>query len=194
MITIRPERPADAPAREALLDRAMGPCRFTKGSERLRAGNAPAAGLALVAVTIEHDGREDLVGTVRLWPVAAGGRDALLLGPLAVDPARQGEGTGAALMRHALAVAAQRGHAAVLLVGDAPYYARFGFSAAATGGLTMPNGREPRLLARELSPGALDGAAGPVTQRPLSGAARRAVRRLGVTSPVEGGAALPRAA
>ncbi|MFD2184722.1 GNAT family N-acetyltransferase [Rhodoplanes azumiensis] len=190
MITIRPERPADGPAREALLDRAMGPCRFTKGSERLRAGNTPAAGLALVAVMTGLDGRERVVGTVRLWPVVAGGRDALLLGPLAVDPDRQSEGIGAALMRRALAEAARRGHAAVLLVGDASYYARFGFSAVATGGLTMPNGREPRLLARALSPGALDGAAGPVTQRPLDGAAGRAVRRL----PVVSGPPLARAA
>ncbi|MDC7786290.1 N-acetyltransferase [Rhodoplanes sp. TEM] len=190
MITIRPERPADVPAREALLDRAMGPCRFTKGSERLRAGNLPAAGLALVAVASGPDGRERLVGTVRLWPVSAGGRDGLLLGPLAVDPDRQGEGIGAALMRHALAEATRRGHAAVLLVGDAPYYARFGFSAAVTAGLGMPNGPEPRLLARELVPGALAGAAGTVTQRLPAGAARRAVRRpAGVT-----GLPLPRAA
>jgi predicted N-acetyltransferase YhbS len=178
MITIRPERPADVGVRENLLDRAFGPCRFTKSSERLRTGNAPAAGLALVAVETGQDGRERLVGTVRLWPVAAGGRDVLLLGPLAVDPDRQGFGIGAALMRWALAEAARRGHAAVLLVGDAPYYARFGFSAATAAGLAMPSGHEPRLLARELLPGALSGAVGAVTQRFRSGAARRAVRRV----------------
>ncbi|NVO14595.1 MAG: N-acetyltransferase [Rhodoplanes sp.] len=177
MITILSERPADVPAREALLDRAFGPCRFAKSSERLRVGNAPAEGLALVAVETGQDGHERLVGTVRLWPVAAGGRDVLLLGPLAVDPDRQGRGIGAALMRRALAEAARRGHAAVLLVGDAPYYSGFGFSAAAAAGLAMPSGHEPRLLARELLPGALFGAVGTVTQRSLSGAARRAVRR-----------------
>jgi predicted N-acetyltransferase YhbS len=190
MITIRPERPADVGPREILLDRAFGPCRFTKSSERLRAGNAPAAGLALVAVDTGHDGRERLVGTVRLWPVAAGGRDGLLLGPLAVAPDHQGNGIGAALMRHALDEAARRGHAAVLLVGDAPYYARFGFSAAVTTRLAMPGGHEPRLLARELLPGALIGAAGAVTQRSRSGASRRAVRRTVGLS----GAAMPQAA
>lgn len=182
MITIRPERPTDVGAREALLDRAFGPCRFTKSSERLRAGNAPAAGLALVATEAGHDGKERIVGTVRLWPVSAGGRDALLLGPLAVEPGRQGFGIGAALMRHALAEAARRGHAAVLLVGDAPYYSRFGFSAAAAAGLAMPSGHEPRLLAREFLPGALAAAAGPITAPPASGSARQVTVRRAVGS------------
>jgi predicted N-acetyltransferase YhbS len=85
----------------------------------------------------------------------------LLLGPLAVHPEWRKRGIGAALVRRALAEATRRGHAAVLLVGDAPYYARFGFSADKTGALAMPGPFEPaRLLARELVPGALDGARG----------------------------------
>jgi predicted N-acetyltransferase YhbS len=172
MIIIRPERPSDVAARDALLDRAFGPGRFAKTSERLRAGNTPAAGLALVAVTPGPGGA--IVGTVRLWPVAAGGRDVLLLGPLAVEPSRQGEGIGAALMHQCLTLAHQLGHAAVLLVGDAPYYARFGFSATATGALAMPGPFEPaRLLARELVPGALAGAAGTITGRPAAAPPRQ---------------------
>lgn len=191
MITIRPERPTDVGARETLLDRAFGPCRFTKSSERLRAGNAPAAGLALVATEAAPGGEERIVGTVRLWPVSAGGRDVLLLGPLAVEPGRQGFGIGAALMRHALAEAARRGHAAVLLVGDAPYYSRFGFSAAATARLVMPSGHEPRLLARELLPGALAAAAGPITAPSASGSARQVTVRRAVGS---NGMIMPQAA
>ena len=49
-------------------------------------------------------------------------RPALLLGPLAVAPDRRSRGIGSTLMRHALREAARRGHGAVLLVGDAPYY------------------------------------------------------------------------
>ena len=152
MISIRPERLADDAAREALLDRAYGPSRFTKTSERLRAGRRPAAGLSLVATE-----RGRLVGTVRLWNVTAGpGRSALLLGPLAVDPARRGKGLGAALMNEAIAAARKLGHRAVLLVGDAPYYGRFGFSAERTGALRMPGPyRQARLLGLELVPGAL---------------------------------------
>ena len=107
MTVIGAEAPAEAGARELLLDRAMGPDRFLKSSERLREGRLPAAGLALVA----RDG-DALVGTVRLWNVAAGGRDALLLGPLAVAPERQSEGLGSKLMRAALNRAAMLGHGA----------------------------------------------------------------------------------
>ena len=102
------------------------------------------------------------VGTGRLGKAAAGrGRPALLLGPLAVDCTSQKRGIGAALMRHAIAAARARGHRAVLLVGDAAYYGRFGFSAAQTGALWMPGPYEQsRLLALALEPGALDGARG----------------------------------
>src|ERR1700677_4812815 len=134
MVSIREEKIADGVAREALLDEAYGVARFAKTSERLREGRLPADGLSLVA--IDH-GR--FVGTVRLWNVAAGpGRDALLLGPLAVHPQHRNRGIGTTLMRRAIARARLAGHGAVLLVGDAPYYSRFGFSAAPTRDLWMP--------------------------------------------------------
>jgi predicted N-acetyltransferase YhbS len=157
MIAIRNERISDFAAREALLDRAYGPARFTKTSARLREDRLPAEGLSFVATE-----RGKVIGTVRLWSVSAGpGRAALLLGPLGVDPACQGRGIGAALMQHAIAAARKLGHRAVLLVGDAPYYGRFGFSADATGALWMPGPYEQaRLLALELVPGALDGVRG----------------------------------
>lgn len=158
MTAISLETPHDVAAREALLDLCMGPDRKLKSSERLRAGRRPAEGLAFSA----HgpDGR--LVGTVRLWDVQTGdGRPALLLGPLAVHPWFRAHGLGGRLMQAALGAAEAAGHEAVILVGDAPYYQRFGFSAARTGALEMPGvfARE-RLLARELVPGALDGAHG----------------------------------
>jgi len=157
MVTIRSENAGDVAAREALLDRAYGPVRFEKPSQRLRAGRAPA--LAFVALD-----KGEVVGTVRLWPVLAGtGRPALLLGPLAVHPGRRHRGIGAALMWRALRTAREAGHAAVLLVGDASYYARFGFTADKTGDLTMPGAYEPaRLLGVELTTGALEGAYGAI--------------------------------
>jgi len=157
MITIRPETKRDIVAREALLDEALGAARFTKAAERLRDGRLPADRFAFVACE-----RGKLVGTLRLWNVSAGpGRPALLLGPLAVASRWRNQGIGAALMRHALAAATTRGHAAVLLVGDAPYYARFGFTAQKTADLWLPGPYErDRLLAYELRPGALDGARG----------------------------------
>lgn len=151
------EQDVDVVAREALLDRAMGVKRKRKSSEKLRRGRRPSEGLAFVA----RDAAGAVVGTVRLWDAAAGGASALLLGPLAVDPSIKNAGLGSALMRHAITEAARLGHAAILLVGDAPYYQRFGFSADKTGNMAMPGPYERhRLLALELQPVALDGAAG----------------------------------
>jgi len=150
------EAPAEAGARESLLDRAMGAGRRRKICERLRGGRLPADGLALVA----RDGGR-LLGTVRLWPVVAGERPALLLGPLAVAPERQGEGVGAALLREALSRASALGHAAVLLVGDPLLYGRFGFTAGAADRLWLPGPFDKaRFQGLELVAGALDGAAG----------------------------------
>jgi predicted N-acetyltransferase YhbS len=150
---IRAERASDAVAREALLDACFGENRQTRTCQRLRDGRAPAEGLALSAV---REGR--LVGTVRLWHVSAGGIPALMLGPLAVEDSSRKLGVGAALMDHALAAATARGHRAVILLGDAPYYARFGFSASKTSELSLPGPFErDRLLGLELVEGALDG-------------------------------------
>ena len=160
MIHIAEEAPAEAGARELLLDRAMGPDRVLKPSERLREGRLPARGLSLVA----RDG-DRIVGSVRLWHVDAGeDRPALLLGPLAVDPAYQGFGVGSALMTESIERATALGHGAILLVGDAPYYQRFGFSAELTRKLKMPAPvMRKRFLGLELQAGALAGAAGKVT-------------------------------
>ncbi len=168
MIHFDSERPADALAREALLDRAMGRERLFKPSERLRRGREPAEGLALVA----RDHAGNLVGTVRLWHVHAGDTPALLLGPLAVDTALQGDGIGAGLMRLAIARANMIGHAGIILVGDPEYYARFGFTAEATTGLIMPAPVERRrFLGLELKAHGLADGSGPVTAtgKPLTG-------------------------
>ena len=153
---IRAERASDVVAREALLDACFGENRHMRTCQRLRDGRAPAEGLAFAAA---RNGL--LVGTLRLWHVSAGGTRALVLGPLAVDPSCRELGVGAALMTDALAAAKARGHGAVILLGDAPYYARFGFSALKTSELSLPGPFErDRLLGLELREGALDGARG----------------------------------
>jgi predicted N-acetyltransferase YhbS len=156
---ISAETAADISARDRLLDRAMGPNWRRKASEKLRRGRVPAEDLAFVA----RDIKGDIVGTVRLWDVLATGLNgsALLLGPLAVEPSLKGVGIGSALMRHAIHEAERRGDGAILLVGDGPYYERFGFSSEKTGSLAMPGPYDPRrFLALELIAGALDGAHG----------------------------------
>jgi predicted N-acetyltransferase YhbS len=167
---IRSERTSDSPAREALLDACFGDNRHQRTCQRLRDGRAPAASLALSAL---RDGT--LVGTLRLWHVSAGGRPALMLGPLAVDVETRGLGVGATLTQDALAIARARGHGAVILLGDAPYYARFGFTAEKAATLSLPGAFErERLLGLELVAGALDGAWGMIAP---TGAPERKSRR-----------------
>jgi predicted N-acetyltransferase YhbS len=174
---IRAERASDVAAREALLDACFGDNRHMRTCQRLRDGRAPAEGLAFSAMS---GGR--LVGTLRLWHVSAGGQPALMLGPLAVEASSRQLGVGAALMDHALAAAKARGHRAVILLGDAPYYARFGFSGAKTGELALPGAFErDRLLGLELCEGALDGAWGMIAAtgaplpKPKAARARKAL-------------------
>jgi predicted N-acetyltransferase YhbS len=159
-IVVRDEQIRDIEAREALLDAAFGADRGAKTSERLREGRLPAEGLALVAAAGAH-----LVGTVRLWNVTLGpNRPALLLGPLAVDGAIRSSGIGGLLMREAIGRARDDGHRAIILVGDEPYYRRFGFAVAKMERLWMPGPVErSRFLGLELVPGALDGARGLVS-------------------------------
>lgn len=153
---IRSERASDVAARERLLDACFGADRESRTCQRLRDGRLPADGLAFTAT---H--RRRLVGTVRLWHVMAGGKDALVLGPLAVEPGLQSSGIGAALMRHAIEQARTLGHHAIVLLGDAPYYARFGFAADKAEDLVLPGPFErERLLGLELETGALEGAWG----------------------------------
>jgi len=161
MISIEPEAPADAGAREALLDLAFGRKRAAKTSQRLRDDRVPADGLSFSAKTA--GGR--LVATLRLWHVQAGpNRPALLLGPLAVHPSFRKRGIGSAMIRAALASAAALGHGAVLLVGDEPFYRRFGFTRALTEHLRLPGPFDrDRFLGLELAPRSLAGARGVVT-------------------------------
>jgi predicted N-acetyltransferase YhbS len=180
---IRAERASDVVAREALLDASFGANRDLRTCQRLRDGRAPAEGLAFSAVR-----RGRLIGTVRLWHVSAGGVPALVLGPLAVDPSCRKLGIGRALINHALAAARARGHGAVILLGDAPYYGRFGFSALKTAELSLPGPFErDRLLGLELRDGALGGAWGmivPTGKAPPQGKPRLAAkaRKLAVTA------------
>jgi predicted N-acetyltransferase YhbS len=181
---IRAERASDVVAREALLDACFGDNRHTRTCQRLRDGRAPAEGLAFSAV---RQGR--LVGTLRLWHVSVGGVRALVLGPLAVDPSCRELGIGAELMNQALAAAKARRHGAVILLGDAPYYARFGFSALKTGELSLPGPFErDRLLGLELHEGALDGASGMIVPKGMAALSARAARTRKARRP------LPRAA
>ena len=130
---IRQEAPADAAAIEALNAASFGPGRFAKSAYRLREGVAPEMELGLVAV----DG-DQLLASVRFWPIRVGGHEELLLGPLAVRAALRGRGIGIALMQAGIARAKQGPWRGILLVGDEPYYAKVGFSRLPPGRVRFP--------------------------------------------------------
>jgi len=164
MVTLTSESPADAPAIEDLLDHCFGPGRFAKTAYRFREGVAPIESLSLVA----REGR-DVCGSIRFWPILIGKSRGLLLGPLAVDPARRGQGIGIGLMMMGLTRARQAGFPWVMLVGDEPYYARVGFRQAPPGRFTLPGPVDPkRLLIRELEPASLSTLSGPVRAAQLA--------------------------
>lgn len=166
-LALRPEFPADAAAIEAVLDAAFGPGRFAKTAERVRerlwARDPSVSRVAIV------DGR--LVGVCRMGWIGVGAAELLFLGPLAVAPAAQHGGLGAALVEACLVAAADARAPAVLLVGAPGFFAPLGFAQVPPGRIALPGPvAAQKLLWRPLRPGGTDGLAGPLS---VSRAARR---------------------
>ncbi len=159
MYTLTAENAQDWHEVEALYDLCFAPGREALSSYRLRDDIPPVSGLSHVA----RDPDGILAGAIRYWPVHVGAADALLLGPVAVHPTRQGEGLAAHLIRETLEIARHNAWVRVMLVGDAPYYSRFGFEPLAK--VIMPPPTNPdRVLGRSLVPGAWRGVTGNVTR------------------------------
>lgn len=152
----RLEQPSDTPAIDFLHASLFGPERFKRAAYVLRDGVPPDPALSFVAT---HDG--ELVASVRMTPIAIGGRPALLLGPLVVDPRFKGRGAGRTLVRMTCAEARRQGHRVVMLVGDLPYYGPLGFTFLGRDVVTLPAWVDPdRVLVCGLAEGALDGLSG----------------------------------
>jgi predicted N-acetyltransferase YhbS len=151
-VTNRPLTPADFPAVSRLHAKVFGPGRFTRTAYRVREGAPAISPYCRVALLGER-----LVAAVRFTPISIGRADgALLLGPLAVDPDFAGQGYSKRLISEAMEAAKADGVRLVVLVGDEPYYGRFGFHPAPPGQIALPGPVDPlRLLAAELEPGAL---------------------------------------
>ncbi len=153
----RLEQPADSETIDALHASLFGPERFKRAAYVLRDGVPPDPALCFVATVNQR-----LVASVRMTPIRIGGRPALLLGPLVVDPAFKGQGAGRTLVRMACAEASRQGHAVVLLVGDLPYYGPLGFTFLGRNVITLPAWVDPdRVLVSGLTQGALAGLCGP---------------------------------
>ncbi|MEM7318416.1 MAG: N-acetyltransferase [Pseudomonadota bacterium] len=147
MIEVRPEQPSDWWEVEALFDLCFAPGREALSSYRLRDGVDPVSDLSIIA----RDAQGILAGAIRFWPVHVGTADALLLGPIAVHPTRQGEGLGAFLIQEGVEAGSASGWKRIMLVGDAPYYGRFGFRRLS--GVEMPPPTNPeRILGLDLVP------------------------------------------
>jgi predicted N-acetyltransferase YhbS len=159
MFTLSEETPDDWWEVEALYDLCFAPGRTALSSYRLREDVPPVKGLSIVA----RDPEGIVGGAIRYWPVQIGDHRALLLGPVAVHPTRQGEGLGALLIHDSLHRARELGWSRVMLVGDAPYYRRFGFVRLEN--VQMPPPTNPdRVLGHELTPDAWHGIKGRVSR------------------------------
>lgn len=159
MYRLEEETEADWWEVEALYDLCFAPGRTALSSYRLRDGVPTVAALCLTL----RDGDGTLAAAIRYWPAEVDGQDILLLGPVAVHTTRQGEGLGGLLINESLTLARKAGWERVLLVGDAPYYSRFGF--AKLDGVVMPPPTNPdRVLGLALKKGAWDGVRGQVTK------------------------------
>ena len=161
MFRVLPEMPDDGFEVEMLLDLAFAPGRNALSSYQLREGQAAIAELS----TIVRDQYNSLVGAIRYWPVRIGdaGDPALLLGPIAIHPTMQGEGLGALLMMETLEQARKLGWSRVVLIGDEPYYRRFGFTRKTAIALDFPKPVNlNRLLAKELDEGSMQAVSGMV--------------------------------
>ncbi|QDL91963.1 N-acetyltransferase [Paroceanicella profunda] len=159
MLRIFTETPSDTHEVEYLYDLCFAPGRTALSSYRLRDGVEPVGPLCRIA----RDEYDVLAGAIRFWPIRVGpaGHRALLLGPVAVHPTHQGEGLGALLITEGVERARELGWERILLVGDAPYYNRFGFEHDIAEAVDFPPPTNPaRILARELVPGAMEGVGG----------------------------------
>ena len=156
-LRIRGEKPEDNDDVEQLGADAFGPGRFARAAFRLREGVPHEQALSFVAMMDAIEGgHEELVGSVRLTRITIGGKPALVLGPLVVARTRKHIGIGRELMHRALFAARQFGHRFVILVGDHPYYAKFGFHKVPHGHITLPGPVDPeRILYCEIEPASL---------------------------------------
>jgi predicted N-acetyltransferase YhbS len=151
-----PETADDAVAIDRLHERTFGPGRYARSAYRIREGRGHALELSFTARIGTL-----LVGSVRLTPICIGETNALLLGPLTVEPPFRARGIGGALIARALKDAKAAGHSLVVLVGDEPFYSKCGFRRIPKGQVKMPGPVDPaRLLVAELQAGAFDGVKG----------------------------------
>lgn len=160
-ILIRQRNDGDNEAIDALGARAFGPGRFSRAAFRLRENVEPVASLSYVALT-----NGELSGSILLTQVLVGGKEALMLGPLMIEPVFKNMGIGKELMNRALFEAARKGHRYVVLVGDYAYYKDFGFQKIPRGRITFPGPADPdRILGLELAEGAALEYEGPTTRK-----------------------------
>ena len=167
--TLIPLDQADPAAVERVLDEAFGPDRHKRTAYAIREGTECLAPLCFAA----FDESGVLAGTIQAFPVALTdlqGRThpLIMIGPVAILPERQGQGFGRALMAaQQAAIAEVSGDGAAplpqVLIGDEPYYGKFGYAEAPRGWKCPGPWAPERLLVRNENPAVLprEGMLGP---------------------------------
>lgn len=155
-VSLAAEREEDQAAVSALIERAFGPGRYAKASERLREGNIQDRRLSVCAFW-----GGELIGAVRQWPVLVGDVRGVFLGPIAVEADARRHGVAGLLIGEAARLAAAAGERFILLVGHPPLFSPHGFAPARQGQVLLPGPADPaRILWKPLFEGALDGVEG----------------------------------
>ncbi|HLZ76929.1 N-acetyltransferase [Phenylobacterium sp.] len=151
-ITLQFERPEDGPLVDALIERAFGPGRYAKSSERVREFATFAPEMSVCAWSPESRGDLRLLGCARMWHVRVGGQPVMFLGPFAVELGERNAGFGARLIARACEAAQAAGQSHVVLVGDETYFSRVGFATAPGRAVILPGPVDQRrVLVRALT-------------------------------------------
>jgi len=150
---IRPAEPRDCPAIRAVIAHAFDRADEANLVEQLREDGEVACELVAASEIALHG---HILYSRMTIEQAGRSLEAAALAPVSVLPAFQNQGLGGELIRAGNARCAALGCVAIIVLGHAAYYPRFGFSATAAESLEAPFSGS-HFMALELKPGALRG-------------------------------------
>ena len=123
------------------------------------------ADVELISLVAEEN--REVIGHILFSPVILGDLKIMGLAPMAVVPGWQSKGVGTKLINAGLQACEEAGYEAVVVLGHADYYPRFGFVPSVKFGIKSEYDVPPEVfMLKELREGTLKGAAGTVKYHP----------------------------